>query len=185
MRNIISTLRIIFTVTIFLGCASTNIASSDISSKNEEVPKDFNGYMWEQLPKIMQELFLVGYLKGFYSGYAEGEMEGTLEGQKNLLEFIKNNKVCEGSYSSIKAYSELSALNAGITFVDKLNEKFFTTTDTDFYRKEIVAFYQTYPLCKSQNFWVMLREFLRVWDKNTETSYKEIGNKCLEKKKTN
>lgn len=187
MRNIIRTLRIIFTVAIFLGCVSTSIAGSDILSNNEELPEDINGYMWEQLPKKMQELFLVGYITGSYMGYIAGYGKGAVDGNKiaheTFLKSIKNSKICEGSYSSIEVQSAFSMLSTGLALGKKFDE-IPDMRNIDFYKNEIIAFYQTYPLCKSQNFFIMLQDFSQIWDKNTETSYKEIGNKCLEKKKT-
>ena len=187
IRDIISTLRIIFTVAFFLGCVSVNVANSDSLSKSEEVIKEINGYLWEQTPKEMQEFFLIGYITGSYMGYIAGYGKGAVDGNKiaheSLLKSIKNSKICEGSYSSIELQSAFSMLSTGLALGKKFDE-IPDMRNIDFYKNEIIAFYQTYPLCKSQNFFIMLQDFSQIWDKNTETSYKEIGNKCLEKKKT-
>ena len=187
IRKIINVLRILSIGMIFLGCALTNMASADVSSMRINVPKDFNGHMWQELPEAVQHIFLKAYFEGYSWGYASGEIKAFSEGQKEILEFIKNKKICVVNNLEIEMYSDLGLYKKALHGIDNIGKIGKTTKDVDFYKKEIDAFYQTFPLCKSQNFLHMMKEFLTVWDEiwideNSRTSYKEIGNKCLEKK---
>ena len=52
-----------------------------------------------------------------------------------------------------------------------------TAHNIEFYRKEVDAFYQSFPLCKRRNIFSLLGDLINVWE--SRRSYKEIGNQCF------
>ena len=52
--------------------------------------------------------------------------------------------------------------------------------DYDFYFRELISFYKTYPLCKRHRLDTLLLEFAQYWSgESDKKTYKEIGESCL------
>src|SRR5690242_97626 len=133
-----------------------------------------DGYFWEKSNELKPLI-----LAFFLGGYAQGRIQGTVDSTKFVGDELAKYPPHEldtdaGRIRVTVAFALLEASRVALRS-DILKK---SGRDVGFYQREIDAFYQTFPLCKRLNIFLMLSDLQSVWEE--KTSYKELGAKCLE-----
>jgi len=138
-----------------------------------------DGYFWDKSGDIFKPVILASFLGGFRQGKIRGIMD-TMEAISDVLSRYPPDKE-ETQEKETKALDMLFALlkvTREALHTDVLKD---SGRNIEFYRKEVDAFYQTFPLCRRRNIFLMLSDLLAVWE--GKKSYKETGDQCLESPK--
>jgi hypothetical protein len=153
----------------------------------------FDGYMWAELSPDNKLLFLSGFLRGYMKGERRGFFEGRTsfveQMQKAGLKWSKNELEKEAKISSkeatqIKEKIMKIQLDTALEIINSLagrdNKYNLLQNDVTYYVKETDSFLKTFPLCKGKDISTLFSSLIDVWLKDETTSYKKIGEWCLE-----
>lgn len=146
------------------------------------------GYDWDESDLNTKQAVVYGYLSGYRAGFFDGELQGSTNTLGKLTEFEtagivdlnEKNKIISKNLEPFQKVLETQSKRV----IEKGNV-FFEKSPAD-YTKEIEAFFQTFPLCKREDFSNLMYRFLNLWKNDAfksgqdrKITYKTIGDMCI------
>jgi len=137
------------------------------------------GHVWREMPKEIK----VPLIKGFTTGYELGKQGGYLSGSFYGVEWLES-KICkEETEATCAKIKETTKKSNRERFMLGLGGMSSFKGTTEHYMSEVDAFYEAFPLCRGEDFFLIVGQLILVWDGHGDASYKKFGTDCGEKKR--